>query len=135
MCGIAGMYRFKNDDLQHDYFSWCISTMKRRGPDGQNIWHNDKNYITALTRLAIRDLSPNGNQPMLSGDTNYCISFNGEIYNTDELKQRLKPYHVSYRSTSDTEVLLYALIHLGTEATLSFVDGMFAFAFYDVQQN
>jgi len=42
MCGIAGMYNFKSNDLQPDYFRWCLSTMQRRGPDGQQLWHNNK---------------------------------------------------------------------------------------------
>jgi len=135
MCGIAGMYLFKRGDLQQDYFSWCLSTMRRRGPDSEKIWHNNENYITAFVRLAIRDLSEHGDQPMLSECKNYCISFNGEIYNTGELKQKLKSYRSCFQSTSDTEVLLYALMHLGVDATLSLTDGMFAFAFFDTQRN
>jgi len=135
MCGIAGMYLYKRGDLHQDYFSWCSTTMKRRGPDRQKTWHNNENYITAFARLAIRDLSENGDQPMLSDCKNYCISFNGEIYNTNELIQKLKPYRSFFQSTSDTEVLLYALMHLGVDATLSVADGMFAFAFFDVQKN
>ena len=129
------MYLFKRGDLQQDYFSWCLNTMKRRGPDRQKIWHNNENYITAFARLAVRDLSAQGDQPMLSDCKNYCISFNGEIYNTGELIQKLKPYRSCFHSTSDTEVLLYALMHLGVDATLSITDGMFAFAFFDVRNN
>jgi asparagine synthase (glutamine-hydrolysing) len=135
MCGIAGMYLYKRGDLQQDYFSWCLSTMRRRGPDSEKIWHNKENYIGVFARLAIRDLSEQGDQPMLSDCNNFCISFNGEIYNIDELKQRLRAYRSSFRSTSDTEVLLYSFIHLGVEATLSLADGMFAFAFFDVRKN
>lgn len=135
MCGIAGMYLFKKSDLQQDYFRACLSTMKHRGPDAQAIWHNAKNYITAFARLAIRDISPNGNQPMLSDCGNYCITYNGEIYNTVELNNLLKPFRENYRSTSDTELLLYALIHLGVKKTLQTIDGIFAFAFYDAKQN
>lgn len=126
---------FKRDDLQENYFSWCLGTMKRRGPDRQKIWHNGENYITAFARLAIRDLSEQGDQPMLSDCKNCCISFNGEIYNTDELKQKLRPYRSCFQSTSDTEVLLYSLMHLGVDTTLSITDGMFAFAFFDARQN
>ena len=129
------MYLYKGNDLQENYFSWCLSTMKKRGPDSKKTWQNSKNYITAFARLAIRDLSEHGDQPMLSDDNNCCISFNGEIYNTNELAQKLRPYRSSFKSTSDTELLLYALIHLGVEKTLGLIDGMFAFAFYDVQKN
>jgi asparagine synthase (glutamine-hydrolysing) len=109
--------------------------MKHRGPDSQRLWDNDENYITGFCRLAIRDLSPNGNQPMLSDCGNYCISFNGEIYNTDALITALLPYRKSYKSTADTEVLLYALMHLGPEKTLELTDGIFAIAFYDIKKN
>ena len=135
MCGIAGMYTFKKNNLQTDYFKWCLTTMRHRGPDAQGLWDNGTNYITAFTRLAIRDVSPKGNQPMLSDCSKYCISFNGEIYNTDVLTQLLKPYRTGFYSTSDTELLLYALIHLGTAKTLEVADGIFAFAFYDASKN
>lgn len=135
MCGIAGMYNFKRGDLYRNYFQACIKTMKHRGPDDDDIWDNEENYITAFVRLSIRDLSINGRQPMFSADRNFCISFNGEIYNTNELKNLLKPYHISYHSSSDTETLLYSIIHLGIEKTLSVADGIFAFAWYDLKKN
>ena len=135
MCGIAGMYTFKSTDLQPHYFKWCLTTMHHRGPDAQDLWDNGKNYITAFARLAIRDISPNGNQPMLSDCGKYCISFNGEIYNTALLVQLLLPYRSAYKSTSDTELLLYALMHLGADKTLEITDGIFAFAFYDIEKN
>jgi len=135
MCGIAGVYGFRKNVIDKNYFQWCLETMKHRGPDAQNIWHNDKNYITAFARLAIRDLSENGNQPMLSECSNYCITFNGEIYNTGLLLRLLKPFRNSFSSTSDTELLLYALIHLGVDETLKVIDGIFAFAFFDQQKN
>jgi asparagine synthase (glutamine-hydrolysing) len=86
-------------------------------------------------RLSIRDLSINGRQPMFSSDKKYCISFNGEIYNTDELKRMLKPFNVAYHSSTDTETLLYAIVYLGIEKTLTVADGIFAFAWYDVERN
>ncbi len=135
MCGIAGMYLYKRADLQKQYFGRCLETMKHRGPDSQCLWDNDKNYIAGFCRLAIRDLSPLGNQPMLSDCGNYCISFNGEVYNTDELKKALLPYRAKFKSTADTEVLLYAFMHLGANETLQITDGIFAIAFYDVQTN
>lgn len=135
MCGIAGMYTYKNSGLQQEYFSRCAASMRRRGPDAEGVWHNERNYITVFTRLAIRDLSANGNQPMQSDCGNYVISFNGEIYNTVALISALRPYGQTYRSTSDTELLLYALKWLGVDATVAITDGIFAFAFYDNIQN
>lgn len=135
MCGIAGIYNFKRAPLQKRYVEKCLVTMHHRGPDSQQIWDNNQNYITGFCRLAIRDLSANGNQPMLSGCGNYCITFNGEIYNTGVLKDLLRPYKTQFVSTSDTELLLYSLMHIGIKQTLEVVDGIFAFAFYDIQKN
>ena len=135
MCGIAGMYNFKRGNLYEDYFSRCLKGMHHRGPDDEQIWHNNENYLAGFVRLSIRDLSINGRQPMFSACGNYCISFNGEIYNTDTLKNLLKPFGISYHSTTDTEILLYAIIHLGIEKALRTADGIFAVAFYDLQNN
>lgn len=135
MCGIAGIYNFKHAPLQKQFVRQCLVTMHHRGPDSQEMWDNGENYITGFCRLAIRDLSANGNQPMLSGCGNYCITFNGEIYNTGVLKNLLRPYRTSFISTSDTEILLYSLIHLGVKETLQAADGIFAFAFYNIKQN
>jgi asparagine synthase (glutamine-hydrolysing) len=135
MCGIAGMYLYKRNDLHKDYLAKCLVTMKHRGPDSQCMWDNSENYIAGFCRLAIRDLSANGNQPMLSECGNYCISFNGEIYNTKELQYALRNYRTSFVSTSDTELLLYSFIHLGAQATLKMADGIFAIAFYDIREN
>lgn len=135
MCGIAGMYNFKRGDLYENYFSKCLTDMHHRGPDDQQLWHNNENYIAGFVRLSIRDLSINGRQPMFSTDGKYCITFNGEIYNTDILKKLLQPFGITYRSSSDTEVLLYAIIHLGIDRALETADGIFAIAFYDLQRN
>lgn len=135
MCGIAGMYNFKRGSLYEAYFSKCLDGMHHRGPDDKCIWHNNENYIAGFVRLSIRDLSVNGRQPMFSACNKYCISFNGEIYNTDTLKVLLRPFGISYHSSTDTEVLLYALMHLGIKKTLEITDGIFAFAFYDRQRN
>lgn len=135
MCGIVGIYNFKRKEIDASFIDKCVATMRHRGPDKQTVWTNNSNYITGFARLAIRDLSNNGDQPMISDCGNFCITFNGEIYNTVELKNLLLPFISSYKSTSDTEVLLYALIYLGFEKTLSLADGIFAFAFYDIKQN
>lgn len=135
MCGIAGMFTFVSENLNLDYFSWCRSTMRRRGPDAEGMWHNHKNYVTVFTRLAIRDLSVEANQPMHSECGKYVISFNGELYNTGDITQALQPYRQHFRTTSDTEILLYALQYLGVDKTLGLADGMFAFAFYDQHRN
>jgi asparagine synthase (glutamine-hydrolysing) len=133
MCGIVGIYNFKKKEPEFNYIKWCLTTMKHRGPDDEATWHNNKNYTAGFVRLSIRDLSSNANQPMLSDDGNYCLSFNGEIYNTKYLQRVLLPYRTNYKSSSDTELLLYALACLGIDKTLEIIDGIFAFAFYDLR--
>lgn len=90
-----------------------MRSMKHRGPDSEGVWCNNENYIAGFVRLAIRDTSACGDQPMLSACGNYCLSFNGEIYNAEQFKPALQKKGVRFQSTSDTEVLLYGLIHLG----------------------
>lgn len=135
MCGIAGIYNFRSkaaDDKK--YMHQCMHTMRRRGPDSDGIW-NDENYITGFVRLAIRDTSEYGNQPMLSSCGNYCITFNGEIYNAEAFRAKLINKGVQFASTSDTEILLYSLIHFGIEKVLAAFDGIFAFLFYNREKN
>jgi asparagine synthase (glutamine-hydrolysing) len=133
MCGIVGIYNlgtsFKDES---PYIKWCNQTMKRRGPDSNGIWKEEENkYTTGFVRLAIRDLSPLGNQPMVSECGNYVISFNGEIYNTDLLKLKLSKFNIQFKSTTDTEVLLHLLKHYSPKEILPILDGIFAFSFYD----
>ena len=91
------MYMYNRGQLK-DYFSRCINTMRRRGPDAEGTWCNEKITLRCFTRLAIRDLSNKGNQPMQSDCGNYVISFNGEIYNTRALEDALEPFGQRYRS-------------------------------------
>jgi asparagine synthase (glutamine-hydrolysing) len=136
MCGITGIYQYhKNIRADIPYIKWALQSMHHRGPDSNGIWDNGENYVAGFVRLSIRDLSENGSQPMQSDDGQYCISFNGEMYNTDAFKQRLIEKGVRFKSTTDTEVLLYGLIHWGAEYVLQQFDGIFAFAFYSHKQN
>jgi asparagine synthase (glutamine-hydrolysing) len=135
MCGIAGIFQYKRSSFNnHQYLHWCLQTMKHRGPDSNGVWSNDS-YHTAFARLAIRDLSTHGDQPMHSACGRYVISFNGEIYNSDDFKTNLENDGVQFQSTADTEVLLYALIKWKPQEILPKLNGMFAFAFYDKQKN
>lgn len=136
MCGLVGIYSFKRNILDRkEYIQKCLLTMKHRGPDSHAIWHNNANFISGFVRLSIRDISNHGNQPMLSNCGNFCLSFNGEIYNSEKYKALLIREGVQFTSSSDTEVLLYALKSWGIQFVLEHFDGMFAFAFYDLQKN
>jgi asparagine synthase (glutamine-hydrolysing) len=85
-------------------------------------------------RLAIRDLSPAGNQPMISASGRYILVYNGEIYALQQLTQDLTRAGVSFRGSSDTEVLLEACAAFGIEKTLPRLVGMFAFVLFDQQE-
>lgn len=136
MCGIVGVFNYKsNIEIQKPFIERSLKTMHHRGPDSNGIWSNQQNYMAGFVRLSIRDLSEHGNQPMLSACGQYAISFNGEMYNTDAFKKRLENEGISFRSTTDTEVLLYALISWGEKYVLEQFDGIFAFAFYSKQKN
>lgn len=122
MCGILG-----GSNLKWDYKK-SINTMRHRGPDGQKTVQF-QDFVFAFSRLAIRDLSKNGMQPMASYDGNVHIVFNGEIYGYEKLRNRLEKKY-PFISTSDTEVILYAYMEYG-DKFIQHIDGMFGLAIYD----
>jgi asparagine synthase (glutamine-hydrolysing) len=130
MCGIAGELRFDHGVMPAADWSRISSMMLRRGPDDEGLWTDDPWATLAFRRLAIIDLSQNGHQPMTACDGRYALVFNGEVYNFTELRAQLQHVGWSFRSTSDTEVVLYALIQWGVHALARF-NGMFALGFYD----
>lgn len=134
MCGIVGICSFnritsKDSELVREF----NNTMVRRGPDQEGFWTDHNNIVLGFRRLAIQDINPRANQPMLSEDGNYALVYNGELYNTESLRKKLSN-SVIFKTTSDTEVLLYALIQYGVENVLNRIDGIFAFAFYNIQK-
>ncbi|MFC1798234.1 asparagine synthase (glutamine-hydrolyzing) [Thermodesulfobacteriota bacterium] len=131
MCGICGFVgKGSMSDLQR-----MNQTMIHRGPDAEGYW-NDRNtgvYI-GHRRLSIIDLS-GGAQPMLSKDSQLIVSYNGEIYNHLELREKLeKKGHVFETDHSDTEVLLHGYREWGDELP-GRLNGMWAFAIYDQNRN
>lgn len=100
-----------------------------RGPDGEGHWIRE-NVGIGHRRLAIIDLSTAGHQPMLSEGGRFVLTFNGMIYNHRELRAELEARGFQFRSASDTEVVLNALIEWGPKGLLRF-NGMFALGFYD----
>ena len=102
-----------------------------RGPDRGLTWIHDLERVGfAHRRLSILDLSSNADQPMVSKDGNFRIVYNGEIYNYVEIRSELSAKGINFRTNSDTEVLLEALIEWG-ESAISKLNGMFAFALWD----
>lgn len=136
MCGIAG---FLGGDWTGQRKAETIlrnmtSALRHRGPDGSGTWMDPEAGIGfAHDRLAIIDLSPTGEQPMQSHSGRFVISYNGEIYNHGELRERLSP-GTNWRGTSDTEVLLEAIERFGVRGAVERARGMFAFALWDREQ-
>lgn len=132
MCGIVGFCCSGIDRaaLIHK----MTDRMRHRGPNAEGLWMDDASgWALGHRRLSILDLSPSGAQPMVSASGRFVLSYNGEIYNSAELRDRLlKEGHVrAFRGHSDTEILLEAIEAWGLEKTLRRSKGMFALAVYD----
>ena len=111
--------------------------MRHRGPDASGIWASeDGDVVLGHQRLSIVDLSENGAQPMQSHSGRFEMVFNGEIYNYREIAKRLieEKKVDRFRGTSDTEVLLEAMEHMGIEEAIALCKGMFAIALYDKKE-
>ncbi len=107
----------------------CI---RHRGPDDEGLWCDAAQGLAfGFRRLAILDLSQTGRQPMHSAGGRYVIIYNGEIYNHELLRQELLRLGHSFRGSSDTEVMLAAILQWGLEAAVKRFNGMFAFALWD----
>ena len=131
MCGILGVYN--NSNFNINLFEKSLDTLKTRGPDDRGIWieKNEKLFL-GHTRLSIIDLSLKGKQPMISNSGRYILVYNGEIYNFQELKEKIeKKKQFVFKSKSDTEVLLESIDCFGFNETLKLIDGMFAFSIFD----
>lgn len=129
MCGIAGIVNLKGEGISPVLLRAMTDSLAHRGPDGEGHWIHE-NVGIGHRRLAIIDLSPLGHQPMVSSDSRYVLTFNGMIYNHRELRAELEARGHRFRSSSDTEVVLNAVIEWGPDALRRF-NGMFAFGFYD----
>lgn len=133
MCGIAGILSLE-PGAQAGSDAELIGlrdAMAARGPDGSGLWFGPERCIgLAHRRLAIIDPGPAGAQPMTSADGALCLSFNGEIYNYEELRAGLIQDGAVFRSHSDTEVILHLYERHGC-ALVDHLRGMFAFALWD----
>ena len=134
MCGIAGIIGSIDPALE-SALETMLSAQVHRGPDDSGLYRSDGNrgVLFGFRRLAILDLSADGHQPMVDESSGNVVIFNGEIYNFRELRRELEATGVQFRSTGDTEVLLRAYIHYGSDV-VRHLRGMFAFAIYDPKQ-
>lgn len=129
MCGIAGIYHLDGAPASSRLLERMTDAIRHRGPDDEGHFADGPCGL-GHRRLSIIDLSSAAHQPMATPDGRYVLSFNGEIYNFRELRLELEAAGWRFRSSSDTEVLLYALAQWG-EAAMPRLNGMFAFAFLD----
>ena len=128
MCGIAGFYGFRNDNLVKK----ISKELAHRGPDGEGFYINDK--VTLLNRrLAIIDLDT-GNQPIFNEDKSIVVVFNGEIYNYQELKKILQTSGHIFKTKSDTEIIVHGYEEWDYEV-FDKLNGMFAIALYDIKKD
>jgi asparagine synthase (glutamine-hydrolysing) len=131
MCGIAGIFHIETaKPVDPERVRRMTDAIAHRGPDGSGIW-TAPGVGLGHRRLSIIDLG-GGAQPMLSKDGRIALSFNGEIYNFQELRRELQAAGYQFHTDSDTEVILHGWRHWGT-GCLSHFHGMFAFALYDAQ--
>ena len=136
MCGIGGLIN-KNSFSQEDLgniMSSMAKSLKHRGPDFSSNWIEEGNNLSFVhTRLSILDVTSAGNQPMETLSRKYVITFNGEIYNHQVIRQELNAINknIIWRSNSDTETLLNAIEAWGIDLTLKKIIGMYAFGLFD----
>ena len=131
MCGIAGFCGQSSDRFEQ--IKKMCNKMVYRGPNAEGYWiDSDSDVVLGHRRLAIIDLSENGAQPMQSASGRYIISYNGEIYNFEEISKKLilDGSIAKFRGGSDTEVILEAFEAYGLDA-IKEMKGMFAIALYD----
>ena len=129
MCGITGILNLDGQPASPVILRRMTDAVAHRGPDGEG-YFTDGNVGLGHRRLAIIDLSPAGHQPMLTRDGRYALTYNGEIYNFQELRAELEALGYQFRSRTDSEVLLNAYAEWGEKALDRF-NGMFAFAIWD----
>ena len=128
MCGIAGVVSNKKRELRSIVVP-MIDAQRHRGPDDFGVWSDD-NCALGHRRLAIIDLSEAGRNPLPSIDRDLWITFNGEIYNYQELRVELEKAGLQFRTRTDTEVIVNAYRKWGLDC-VSRLRGMFAFALWD----
>jgi asparagine synthase (glutamine-hydrolysing) len=132
MCGIAGILHANGAPVPSGLVQRMTESIRHRGPDDDGVFL-DRGIGLGFRRLSIIDLG-GGHQPMTSPCSRYTIIFNGEIYNYRELRRELESRHgVSFRTSSDTEVILAAYAAWGPDA-LKRLNGMFAFAVWDARE-
>ncbi len=130
MCGIAGIWRF-NGVVAHNEIKAFTDSMYHRGPDGAGYELLEQDHVAlGHRRLSILDLSEAGKQPMYSSDKRYCITYNGEVYNFIEIRRELEGLGFTFKTGTDTEIILAAFRQWGNACFKKF-NGMWAIGIWD----
>jgi asparagine synthase (glutamine-hydrolysing) len=132
MCGIAGIFNLNGEYISPVMLRKMTDAIAHRGPDGEG-FYNDGFVGLGHRRLAIIDVSPAGHQPMVSSNQQVALSYNGEIYNFQDLRAELEACGYRFHSKADSEVVLNAWVAWGADCVTRF-NGMFAFAIWDKRQ-
>jgi asparagine synthase (glutamine-hydrolysing) len=135
MCGIAGLWE-RHGRTAPEALAAVVramtDTLLHRGPDAGDVWLDpEAGLALGHRRLSIIDLSPAGAQPMVSSCGRFVISYNGEVYNADELRAELEAAGRQFRGHSDTEAIVEGAAVWGVEATIKRLIGMFTMALWD----
>lgn len=141
MCGIAGYIGY-DERLNEAVLRRMQKALTHRGPDAEGVMNRSLEQAggprlmvgMAHTRLSILDLSDAGRQPMASAGEKQWLCYNGEFFNSPDVRAGMASRGVDFRSTSDTEVLLNLCVEKGVDKAVQLVNGMFAFSFYDESQ-
>jgi asparagine synthase (glutamine-hydrolysing) len=135
MCGIIG-YFSDGDPIDVKMFNRMRDKLEHRGPDGKNsvLLENDT-IALGHRRLSIVDLSISASQPMTNSDSSIWLTFNGEIYNYQKIREELLKKKYIFKSKSDSEVLIHGYHEWGVEKLLDKIDGIFAFAIWDTKED
>ncbi len=152
MCGLVGYINSDFSPVDAVVLKKMLDVQRHRGPDDQGLlgfsfggssvtcFDDERSYnagnahgCIGFNRLSILDLSSNGHQPMVSADSNVIIAYNGEIYNAFSYKELLREKGYSFKSKTDTEILLNLYLEFGIEGMLKRLNGMFAFCIIDLR--
>ncbi len=132
MCGIFGTFGAPHRGLDDASLALAMGALNHRGPEGRGVVRTS-GVMLGHTRLRIIDLTEAGAQPMSSADGSVRVTFNGEIYNHQRLREELRSRGHVFRSRCDTEVLVHGYLEWG-ERLPERLDGMFAFAIWDERE-
>jgi asparagine synthase (glutamine-hydrolysing) len=133
MCGISGRVNYRTGaPVDARIVAGMCDRLQHRGPDGSGVW-SDGAVGFGHRRLAVIDTSSAGRQPLQTPDGRFTITFNGEIYNFQDVRQQLEREGVRFATRTDTEVILHAYARYGVDC-LARLRGMFAFAIWDARE-